>query len=879
MPKKQFFLRLLLSCLWITKLNAQQADDPINTYGFNERFLEHLIKEQIDSVRTAHQLKTLYNDSILYVAAKYHAEYLCQLKDLNHNETDRPKTLTPQKRAEYFGAVNYLVGENIAFTLVNAPTFSKKVKKHVNTTYRQVAQDLAIMWVNSPGHYKNMIYPDYNATGVAVWSDPKLNRIYAVQKFANILFKYQFDENKNFFAYSNYTVAPVANSFEGVSRQLHSGKHVHKLKTAKKTSQCAECLANSDFQFGLSSIEAKNGKIIFSSYDYYAVLNLLQKRKDGFAVEIIPYKPYDCGNPAYYTDPSRRNGQCVFSGKVLKPVYKKKAIKGFRSGTKRKKILKKIEAGKIKKFQVVLGKLPKDITSFSELNLVLIQKKRVCRVMRFSGYCGDTLERFYPLPIYQTTLSELSELKEDYKNVRFRIPFQKGKTEYNMKDIKPLTDSLLSESFTADSVIIKAFSSVEGSEKVNKAIQEKRAQQLVTALAKNQKEKLNTYLVTEENWELFETQIKTKEQLKEYRNLSKDKVKALLEDTVRQKKVESFLAEQRVADIRLRAREIITDKNAESFLTRKIQEKESRIRKLESNSQKTKEFELCLDSMKLLMGSAFSYIRRGTIRPEFFKKFNLGSAARFDDYNELRLIYKVQLDSTVFQNVEKARDLYTDAVALYNNKRQSFLIDYITQAAIQLYGKEMNVETSSEQTEAYISEIRNLAKDTLQQRLTDLLEINHWFKVCRLTKEETPKKELVLHSICLSKIHAYFASKPLSQTEKNKIAYYYVYHSRPDWAMELLWPDFQNQVNNPEGYTILAKILCTNYQETQDDSYFEFLKEVHHRIGTEKWCPMFIGPCNISFQVLDYEPFRNFYCEKCGQYLNYAKKPFEEAKK
>lgn len=232
-----------------------------------------------------------------------------------------------------------------------------------------------------------------------------------------------------------------------------------------------------------------------------------------------------------------------------------------------------------------------------------------------------------------------------------------------------------------------------------------------------------------------------------------------------------------------------------------------------------------------------------------------------------------------FKSLEKAKSLYDDAVSLYNNKRQSFLINYTTQALIQLFGKEMNVETSNEQTEAYISEIRNLAQDSLQQRLTKLLEINHWFRVCRLTREETPNKDLVLHAVCLSKIHDHFTNKALNQAEKNKLAYYYVYHSRPDWAMELLWPDFQNQVNNPEGFTILAKILYTNYQDTQDTSYFEFLKELHRRIGNESWCAMFVGPCNISFQVLDYEAFRNFYCEKCAHYLNYAKKPFEEPQK
>ncbi|MBL7931341.1 MAG: hypothetical protein JNL60_05550, partial [Bacteroidia bacterium] len=115
------------------RLKAQGQDDAISIYSFNEKYLEHLIKEGIDSVRLAHNLKPLYNDSILYVAAKYHAEYLFTKKDIGHTEPENPKTFDPQKRAEYFGAVNYLVGENVAFTFVNSPTKSKKQKLHTNT--------------------------------------------------------------------------------------------------------------------------------------------------------------------------------------------------------------------------------------------------------------------------------------------------------------------------------------------------------------------------------------------------------------------------------------------------------------------------------------------------------------------------------------------------------------------------------------------------------------------------------------------------------------------------------------------------------------------------------------------------------------------------
>lgn len=206
MLKNEFCLRGF--CLFLVGvpllLYSQKANDKINLYALNEKLLEHLIKVKIDEVRQQHQLAPLHNDSILYVAAKFHANYLFKKGELSHTEPENKKMETPQKRADFFGAVNYLVGENVAFTLVQLPVRDKKNKIHINTTYAETANDLVTLWVNSPGHYKNIIAAKYNATGLAICVDAKTKRIYAVQKFAQILFKYSFESNTKFFSYSDF---------------------------------------------------------------------------------------------------------------------------------------------------------------------------------------------------------------------------------------------------------------------------------------------------------------------------------------------------------------------------------------------------------------------------------------------------------------------------------------------------------------------------------------------------------------------------------------------------------------------------------------------------------------------------------------------------
>lgn len=69
---------------------AQDKYDPLVRGGVNIQYLEHLVKEKVDSVRAEHNLQALKNDSILYVAAKDHADYMNARDELTHFESDIP---------------------------------------------------------------------------------------------------------------------------------------------------------------------------------------------------------------------------------------------------------------------------------------------------------------------------------------------------------------------------------------------------------------------------------------------------------------------------------------------------------------------------------------------------------------------------------------------------------------------------------------------------------------------------------------------------------------------------------------------------------------------------------------------------------------------
>lgn len=858
-------------------LRAQSPDDQLSIYSFNTRFLEHLIKEKIDSVRVAHKLKPLYNDSILYVASRYHAGYLLEKGQLSHTEPEYKDKETPQKRAEFFGARNYYVGENVAFTIAGAPVKNKKGEVHVNNTYNQVANDLVIAWVNSPGHYKNMITPEYNATGVAIIPDKSNKRVYAVQKFATILYKYSFAENKDFFSYSNYKDPfQKADRFDTTLMHPHKGKHAHKLTEAKKPAVCNRCLPDS-FKASRSHFEFRNSNVYFVSYNPKEIMKLLSDEGDGFAAEIIKYSPYDCGNPEYYTAPSRRNKHCIFSGPVLKPVLYKKALKGFGGGSNPETIKKRIAEKKIRKYEINLGKLPVQLESeFKEINLVLIQKNKVCRVVHFSGFCGDTIDRFFELNFYRDTVPAKKQLADVLRRVRFSIPFEKGKADYSMADFKPVTDSLLSEVFIADSVDISAFASVEGDSVLNSNLAKERAQKMAQAIASNQKDKLAVAIHARENWEMFLGQVaKNSKVLAEFKDKSRVEVEKILADTNEQKKVEPFLKQQRVAWILMKAREHITDARFEKYLRGRLNSFSAQMSSSNPDTVAVKTlYKHIQDSLELLMNVTFYKIKEHKQKPELFALFSHQEHKAFKHYNRLRVSYLAALarDEEV-NDAAWCHGFYNALMAVYNQKSHDFFVLYNLFNILQKSNGGTAANATPADWEAYYALLNRAALDTLQAGLAEKLALNGSFKLCRLPEEDCTPEVQQYYSLNMDRIVDYFGKRKLSIDMRNRIASYYLYHHYARQAEDLLLPDFENNINNPEGFKILAKMYYENSQEFPETRYYDFLEILASRMSKADWCSMFIGPCNVSFQALDNKEFKDKYCERCSSYINYIKAP------
>ncbi len=147
-------------------------------------YLEQRVFEKIDSIRQRSKRPALEHDSILHLSALNHAEYMAEKGKLSHTQSGKSDLKDPQRRAAYFGAQNYLVGENVMWTDYNMRITSNKGKRFDGANPEDLANAIVAIWKESPDHYKNLMDKRYTLSGIAIVFDREKKRVYACQVFA-----------------------------------------------------------------------------------------------------------------------------------------------------------------------------------------------------------------------------------------------------------------------------------------------------------------------------------------------------------------------------------------------------------------------------------------------------------------------------------------------------------------------------------------------------------------------------------------------------------------------------------------------------------------------------------------------------------------------
>lgn len=870
----------LFSLLFSISAFAQHPKDRL-VGELNVKFLEHLIKEGVDSVRKSKGLAALGNDSILYIASLHHSKDQKKNGKISHNESSR-KYKDPQARAEAYGAVNYLVGENVQVIPYNV-LVKEKATKQVKTydTYEKLARAFVIGWVNSKGHYKNMISPDYQITGVSVAVDSKSNEVYSTQKFAAVLWKYNFEESSTMFPYSNYQVPETPTSLEDVNVPFRT-RYPHGLQSSQKLSAEKLQYVNSliDYAQDHSFLEIERGNIYLKMHlDAQLFLNFLEGRKDGLAIEVVSYNDYDCGNPEFYIDPARRNKRSEITDTVLIPIYKKDLMKGFKPRRKStyKRIKKEIKKNKEEslynnilkgvyipyspdEFKYKLGKIPKGVNGYQEINLVYIKDKSIVRVKHFTGICGEYYTEFNPIELLTDSAIFTYVPVPKEKDYQFDFFFQKGKSAYKYQDLKPALDSLTDDEFIVTEIEINAYSSVEGNDEINKEIQEKRAQSIVEAFATKSKLKVAPLVASHSSWEKFKVQIETDSTLSDLRGYSDQQLKDSLQQKDFVAQLEPLLKMQRFAEVKISTLYDLNDSTIQKYVVQEYNRFQSKLKEFEEPLGPG--YFAILDTQLAMQTFAFRGIKEGRIHDQIFNEFEDPSMKyQVALYNNL-YVYQEQLGVDYGIDHEDLSS-YADL----NSFSPTLAFNYLKKAVKDWDGVQsprgIKMKDWGSIYSTLIYELPNRIDEVEQ------LNINYLFKAAKYYFE---KDDWNNKNEAAAWIFDFYSKKKITEEHALKLAKGFAYIQVYAAAYAILQPFYETS-KNEELLALASKLSYSNPLESKSEEYVNELIALRKRMTQQNWCSMFVGPCNISFQVMDSEAMRNFYCEECAEIGNYGNQP------
>lgn len=849
------------------------------------QLLEHEIKVLVDSTRIAHKLSPLFNDSILYVASNHHAKYLVNKGALSHEENEYKQWYTPQKRASYFGAPpTYFVGENLAYTPYNAQV-KIKGKTFQTNNYKEIARCLVFSWINSKGHFKNMITPDYQITGLAIGVDPKTQRIYACQKFAKVLYQYSFEENERFFPYSKINSDSLNRIHASFSEEV---LYPHGLK-ANKIEKCEACREQWS-SYPPISVRIHNNYFILRIEDAAFVQGLIENRHDGFAVEIVPFEPFVCGNPAYLGEPSRRNGKKRSSGTILAPVYRDDLVKGFKKRKSKKGVnfvshllkadsvsffkrfgtysLVRFEA---KYFEIKLGKLPKEFLNTAwNHNLVYIRNRQICHFVYLTNYPGEIHPEFVETNYYPPIPVNNYEFELEYFSDTVDLFFEPGAINASGKEMERLLKKYKENHVTIKLVDLEASSSVEGKAAANESLHVKRAEsilkQLGVLLSPDAEIRSRSFVA----WDHFYSKVSGHPKWGFLSKLTREEVTNYLNDPKNERPLE-ILAQERVVRVVIDGVREVNKKNGLYYINRDI-------KNLVYKSADKKILCKDMERLRRVYQQAYYLTSIDTLSEKDFLSITippLSSGLSHELEHDL-VFYRYHLLKDKV-SVEELNQLISKAEALFKKC-----------GAPEHLSSEFQYLTAKWMIEKLKSKRGSLTPDNeLIQKVFNRLEIlMEWNQsnpdfVADIAKANLNVVNILIESVDPALVFEY---RNVVNNSLIHLVEYYQKNGQMDAdraiVMGKLLCFFQNiplaiqlckqHLDNDE---VLKLYLVISYVHSSylssidaliyEKEYHDLLMDAHRRLPAKDWCALFFGGQGIPFQIMDKVELREQFCATC----------------
>lgn len=577
-------------------------------------------------------------------------------------------------------------------------------------------------------------------------------------------------------------------------------------------------------EVGFSIVKDENNTLFFQTNSKEWFQQLFKNAGDGLAVDIVSKDRYNCSEDEIE--------KSQIKGHLLKPVY----------SSALHKILKQDEKGM---FKVRLGSIPADLIGKDlEFNILFLSNKNLClyyNIYDIKSYQWELLDMGFYLDslTYKTKLRDKLDQESytlKYKTLKFKIPFQKNKSEYSQEDIKPLYDSLRLTDFNIKKIHIRAYSSIEGNLERNIELQEQRANSIVSAMQSFQQPTIVTEVNSSENWVEFLNDI-TGTEYENYKELSKAQIKSKLANGSASD-LEKYLKNHRKAIISLE-------------LEKKDPYNKMTADELMSTFNKTI-IEDNLDNALAIQNSLFERLKGKEKNPDFLQKMIVPKQLKFVQIFNKNSAFRALMD------IKQLLISYNDFLELSNLSPKDPRIQYnLIAAKIQLW----RFKALPIKEETLKKEILELKNFDIKAPLIKRMMVNF-----HITKSELlmQKRDYINKDKSVAYIYENYKSVPLTDYDYLSLAQYLSYYSNHSKAIKIL-EDKVKSIEVDENllfYYINLTLIDTELTQTPD--YRTTMLNALN-MNKEKFCRLF-NPSNdggVTFQLLEDDYLRNTYCENC----------------
>ena len=568
-----------------------------------------------------------------------------------------------------------------------------------------------------------------------------------------------------------------------------------------------------------------DGNIYFSMNNMEWFNKIFKNKSYGVTIDLVPKSRYACGKQF-------PNESSLPKGTMLLPIYRPELLKGQSELTPGSMFVK-------------IGTLPKSLLNKElEGNLVILNGNFICYYSNFVNIDRTALH-LLPMGLFTDSLVQDTRMNAgsaadflDYtKKVQFEVPFEKSGTGFSNSYISRFLDSVELSKYIVRRTEVRAYSSVEGTMKMNEELMAKRADTIIAALNKYQPLTGSIKIITAENWLSF---FKDLEETKfsHLQDLSKLKIKQKLTDKNLLNEIEPLLSKQRKAVVTL----YLESKSPTTFISNTSILSDFKNAIAEKNISKA----------KLIQQEIAERIRDNQLPLDYIHKLEVPKTKEFSSLLNDREVYKFLLKAS---SEYEALDNFLALKQLDpGNGRISYNI-----CALRFFMWQHGDDSLT--SAVLFKEINTLSKLGINGMLVKRMLVNYHIMKC---DEDMAAFRYDAKDSSLEVIHTIYDSLKLNDEDIYTLAKYYSYYGQQNRAEEIILPRI-GALDVSEDlifYYVNLQFFNSGNYDTED---FRTATLNAINLNRKRFCHFFDSNDRggASMQLLGNEIIKDLYCEEC----------------